>query len=669
MDLRLFETSVEGRLNKYKIKTSFDPVYEALTNSIHAVEDQFGGDFKKGVIKVTFERESRGQLSLDSETSPKINKVIIEDNGIGFNEQNFKSFLTIDSLYKSSKGGQGVGRLSWLKVFEEVSIESGFLSLDDEMHYVRPFKFLKSGIQEDLVKDNVAKEIYTTLILNNIRSQYEINFPQELDKIAGRIIQHFLPYFATGNIPQITITDPSKGESLVVNASFSELFGKNQFNHSFDIKGENFKVTTLLSTTSSSKSKVSLIAHKRAVSSEYLENYIPLTKKTLVNDEGREFRIFSFIEGSYLDANVNESRSEFVVINQEDSQGDLISALTLNEIITEAAKGISEKLSNHFLKVREDNIRSINNYINDKSPRYKTLVKYKKQELENLVFGNERELDTKLRAIEYDLEIESISAAHKITDQISSPDEKHIEELSEELFEKVSDLGKSSLAQYVCNRKIVLEVLKKSLEAREDKKFPLEKVIHRLIFPLGKTSDELNYEDQNLWILDERLSYHNYLASDVSLKKMRVLDNDSQLEPDLAIFKGPIAITDEEAPFNSVVIVEFKRPQRSDYKSDDNPIDQVLDYVRKIRNKQAKDRAGRIIDISPSTRFFCYIACDTNKKLEDILENRNFKRTPDPGGYFLMHEQFNAYIEVSTYDKVLKDAFRRNKVFFEHLKI
>ncbi len=105
-----------------------------------------------------------------------------------------------------------------------------------------------------------------------------------------------------------------------------------------------------------------------------------------------------------------------------------------------------------------------------------------------------------------------------------------------ELLSKISDLSTDQLAEYVLYRKSIISLLDKSIELTDTGKYPLEEVVHRIIFPMITTSNEIDYEQQNLWLIDERLSYHHYLASDKPLKSVEVINTDSKLEPDLLIF-------------------------------------------------------------------------------------------------------------------------------------
>lgn len=75
---------------------------------------------KKGEVNIFLYLDEKGEYPENIE---------IEDNGAGFNTVNFDSFLTFDSAYKMKIGGKGIGRFSWLKVFEKAHITSVFLKM------------------------------------------------------------------------------------------------------------------------------------------------------------------------------------------------------------------------------------------------------------------------------------------------------------------------------------------------------------------------------------------------------------------------------------------------------------------------------------------------------------------------------------------------------------
>jgi hypothetical protein len=182
-------------------------------------------------------------------------------------------------------------------------------------------------------------------------------------------------------------------------------------------------------------------------------------------------------------------------------------------------------------------------------------------------------------------------------------------------------------------------------------------------------SIEVPYEQQNLWIIDERLAYHAYLTSDLPLNVADVLKNSSESRPDLMIFDRALSFSEDETPLASLTIVEFKKPARSNYREED-PIDQVYRLINEIRSGHFKDKHGREIKVqSASIPAYAYIICDTTKEIEKIARGKTLLPTPDNLGFFGYNPNYHTYVEVISYAKLLRDAQRRNKVLFEKLNL
>ena len=98
------------------------PLLEAIINSIHATKYS---NIENGIIEVEIVRDtSEQELPINDIDLRPIKNLIITDNGVGFNEKNYKSFDTANSTHKLDIGGKGVGRFIWLKAFKNVHIES-----------------------------------------------------------------------------------------------------------------------------------------------------------------------------------------------------------------------------------------------------------------------------------------------------------------------------------------------------------------------------------------------------------------------------------------------------------------------------------------------------------------------------------------------------------------
>src|SRR5205085_350653 len=89
------------------------------------------------------------------------------------------------------------------------------------------------------------------------------------------------------------------------------------------------------------------------------------------------------------------------------------------------------------------------------------------------------------------------------------------------LMEEMNDVGKAKLADYVAHRRTILDLIDQSLKrVHQDHKYPFEKVLHKMIFPMGLTSKDVFLEQQNLWLIDERLCFHTLLTSDKKLNQV-----------------------------------------------------------------------------------------------------------------------------------------------------
>ena len=112
-------TNLKGRKRNTKLypKDALLPLFEAVVNSIEAIEEAKIPMYQ-GSVRIDIVRHGTEPLPLDADIPEKaIWGFKVTDNGVGFNDDNFTSFETLDTEYKLSKGCRGVGRLLWLKAF------------------------------------------------------------------------------------------------------------------------------------------------------------------------------------------------------------------------------------------------------------------------------------------------------------------------------------------------------------------------------------------------------------------------------------------------------------------------------------------------------------------------------------------------------------------------
>ena len=310
-------------------------------------------------------------------------------------------------------------------------------------------------------------------------------------------------------------------------------------------------------------------------------------------------------------------------------------------------------------------MNKIQKIINENSPEYRSVLKYCEEDIYKIPPSlNVENTEIELHKIQHRMEIDIRKKNIKLLEKEPSSD-KEMDEYVEEymqMAEKLTNISKDKLSDYVMQRRAIIKLFEARLKRRDDKKYPLEKALHNIIVPLRTSSDEVDYMNQNLWLVDERFTYHNFLASDENIKKGRKKER-----ADIMIFNKSLAFTEDLSPYQSIVITEFKRPQRDDYTDADNPISQVLGYIKTILTNKAKDKDGRPIITNDSTRFYVYIICDITPKIENLANQYSATKAPDNMGYFWFNDPYRAYMEIISFDKVLNDSKKRNRILFDKL--
>ena len=228
---------LKGRVNRLKLaeRNMLLPVFEAIVNSIHAIEDT---NVPNGKIEIFAERNQQMILQLDDVDKKMIPEIIsftITDNGIGFNDENYESFKREYSTHKAERGGLGIGRFMWLKAFNDVKVESQFY--EEKEPTKRSFYFnLKNdeGITKHFIKNLPELQSRKTVVhLLGYKEPYKSKCPKKLSTIAERIIEHCLIYFLNDDCPQIVLTDNE--DKIILNDYFNSLTAGNTFRNEFTV--------------------------------------------------------------------------------------------------------------------------------------------------------------------------------------------------------------------------------------------------------------------------------------------------------------------------------------------------------------------------------------------------------------------------------------------------
>jgi hypothetical protein len=283
------------------------PLYEAVANSIQATEEPPRHDSPR--IDISIERDETQQvLNTDAESHLPIKSIEIADNGVGFIDTNFAAFGTSDTTSRRMKGGKGVGRLTWLKAFESVEVQSSYNS--DGHNKLRRFRFLLPDGVVDHVLEKSDSPQSTRVRLVDYKAQFQSSAPSTIEAIGLRLIEHFLPYFLENRIPKITLNDSN--ESLCLDDMYHEKIKPHSVVDFFQVKNEQFQLRHVkLYSNSFRPHKAYWCAYGREVTSEALTKRITHLKGFLHDEAGKPFIYLGYVGGSFLDTVVNLERTRF----------------------------------------------------------------------------------------------------------------------------------------------------------------------------------------------------------------------------------------------------------------------------------------------------------------------------------------------------------------------
>ena len=528
------------------------------------------------------------------------------------------------------------------------------------------------------------KEIQTVVTLTGFSPKYRQYAPKTISTIAANMLEHCLWYFIReGGVPHITIIDGN--ESILLDTIFKNYTLGNIEHEEVEIKGYPFRFTYIKARSANfSNHEICYCAADRLVKKETITNKIPGLYKKLIDDNGT-FTYLCFVMSPFLDEHVRSERTGFdieetkkektdnAIIRQyslEDITGDNI---VFEDIRNKVLDSISLHLDAILCKNKEKGRQRIETFVAETAPKYRPILRY----LKDLTVDPElsdKELDLILYKSLSNLEREMLAKGHDLSTRKNEESFEDYKTRLNEYMEMASDIKKSDLANYVSHRKVILKFFENIIQKHKDGKYSKEEIIHQLIMPMRIESNEIKFDDANLWLIDERLAFHHYLASDKTLKSMPITDSPETVEPDILsfnIYENPLLVNEgQQLPLASITVIEIKRPMRNSFSGEEkDPIEQVLSYVQKIREGQVKTVCGRPIPQSKTMPAFCYIIADITPALKRRARLYGLKPTSDYMGFFGHNpdDDYNAYIEIISFERLISSAKELNRAFFDKL--
>lgn len=526
--------NIENRVRKLPKPSNatqgLQPLFEAVSNAMFAIEDRFDDQISRGRI----------EIDITNLSDPAAIEIQISDNGIGLDAARYEAFCQIDTDFKRAKGGKGVGRLFWLDAFSEINVESVYDQHEKPTR--RQFTFeLKND--EQVVPTGDDEEVGsaasrgTVVRFQGLRiKEYAENFPRRADTFLRYFSAHFIADFLLGGGATIFVNlDGSRAEypkevaDLKVGSKLETSFGHDVFGE-LTITG--FTCFAEASTGLEGQHQLHLLANSRTVETRKVDNLLGVVN--LERDGESNLVFHGCVSGEYLDLRVNEGRTAFNLPEK-----------TLKDISRACMEIVRERLLPDQVKVyvekrRDDYVDFVERYPTfgfDDDETQLGRVPFHASSAEDFASGlikyqirREEQRQESLQTLIDALDLEDVPFSYEASVAKAAHDIQTSERLA--------------LAQHVVRRKLALELLDKlirrirSRDGHEDD-FHLERTLHSFICPMsvkGDDATEIKSRAHDLWVIDERLAFTRAFSSDKRLDAIMAKGGSSD-RPDLLVWE------------------------------------------------------------------------------------------------------------------------------------
>lgn len=677
-------------------KISFQPIYEAFTNSLEAIKI-------KSRTNPDFEGEIRIKIysTQNTDESLSFSRLEIEDNGIGFNDEEFKRFITYKDFTKGFKN-LGSGRIQYVHNFDNTKVISKYQSNGDfrEREFIisKDDKFLaKNSItfhKEDKIIKSENGKTGTKLTFEGLLDPTKVSYHSLDDKILKeQLLKRYVQYFCLNkeNLPIIKLEHFIYGEksstSKITIQDIPRIDKTKKIEVPYSVLSDDAKEVISLE-----KSESFTINAYKLNKSFLKENQIKLTSKDevvenfdidlqlLTKDEIIDGNHFLFlISSEYLDKKDKNERGEIEIPNYHEFANN--SNLFYEEEI------ILDLLENR-----------INGAVYELYPEIEKIKKVKELELEKLkqmflltdmgdLDISPNDSDKKIlekfyiaeakKQAELDANLKQSIDRLNILDTTAPDYSDSLEKEIEKIVRVIPQQNKKELTHYVARRKLVLElfalILNRKLTVQNDgSRNKDEALLHNLIFQ--QSADRSDKSD--LWIINEDFIYFQGISeskiSDLEIDGKKIIrDNLTKEEEEFRISLGEdryakrpdILLFPEE---QKCIIIEFKNPEVSV----SNHLNQINNYATLLKNFA--------IPQFNLTTFYGYLIGEKINPLDvraydaDFKNAYNFDYLYRPAKtianlFNLNQSDGSLYTEVLKYSTLLERAKMRNKTFIEKI--
>lgn len=624
------------------------PTFESVSNALHGIEAEFDGESKRlGNIVIQFSNQN----------DPSKFKITVVDNGVGLNDENFRSFKTPFSGYKLKHHGRGFGRFIAFKIFARAIYKSRYRFFSDEK--TRSFQF-NIAADKEFTYINENPEFYHTGVQVDfdqpLLQWHELIRGLKVDDVADAIASHFLPHFLYKWLPRIYIQFNDANQTNITEHFKSIFVEHDAGNINCDIDGSietvHYSLTKIHKTKTFRNHCLLFSAADRIVgASRDLTN--KLGQPHFIDENNQRYIVLAIVSSTAFEKRLNDSRTGLnlpvkTIERIVSDISDVIQRIEQSQII----KIKSSQTCSLDIALRENPIlriglrgRSINEYVASKPNNWSA---------EEFVS---------------DLAIERFRSSVDLTKAITTAanDQDNYYERIQDIVGKLDANKKDALAEYVIHRKSVIELISAARKFGDNGHIPSEDVIHNLVFRRFNDNVSTEYFEHNLWLVDDALAFLPYVSSDRTIHGGNRKKGDKIA--DIVFFDDSMVLGDNDG--TTITIIEFKKPNRDNYsfgniKSD--PVLQVIDTLESAVDKGGISKTdGTYFSFSGIIRRFAFIIADHTPTLIKLLKRHDFKNDWNPKIFFRYRDQEQMLIQAFGYDTLIENAKKRNQAFFSVL--
>jgi hypothetical protein len=668
-----YQVDIKDKVNNYPLKGEngfLFCLFEAVSNSLFSCKNE-----ENITIDIIIKREYVTNEINKTSKDDFIQSLTIIDNGEGFTSENFNNFSR--KIEASNYGGKGLGRLSYLKVFNNINIESVFVENRDT--YKRVFNFNEYTLP--IEKKQQTEEKRTTKVLfNNIIEKYKKHTKKDIEYYFDELIKHFyiFLYYLKDHNKSFSIKITDDNGKIITKEINNKLLENDEIQKDIfflkEFETEYIFEITNIKTTNISYNNSFYVVDMRSVGN----NILQLPPTTLKDRNGKNFNYYVYLKSNFLNKYLNSSRTEINLPTEE-----IANCISKKQILEKLQEKVNNFLSYEIAQLNKDKEKKVEAIFK----RPENNIIFNNEKILNVIFQNEYTKNDFLNKISFtnindkktiqeaknfidELKNKTIYKINEITEKIDKIEKSELENKIIEISENVNLYNAIELSSYILYRNAILNLFEKSLEKYKNNKKQNEKFFHNLFF----TQRTNNAKNSNMWLLDDQFLYFEGTSEteirDIKINGEKIIRENLTNEENkyLNEFNKKRLKNRVDLFFfmekGECIIIELKDP-----KADLNEnISQLDIYVQRIANFIKKE-----LKIE---NFFTYLITD------------NFNKYSKPTGYKKIHSLngfvrnsidvtsyednstiANQYSEVITHTDIFKRANQRNKIFFEKMGI